>query len=98
MNLMVACHETRPKHWPSKLHSTTSKHATHSTNGHTMLVLSRHPGEEIVINEDIVIEVIEIGHNKVRLGITAPDSVGVHRREVYEAIIRNTKRLNGGGQ
>jgi len=63
-----------------------------------MLVLSRHPGEEIVINEDIVIEVIEIGHNKVRLGITAPDSVGVHRREVYEAIIRNTKRLNGGGQ
>ena len=51
-----------------------------------MLVLSRAAGEEIVINDNIVIMVIRIHGDKVRLGIEAPKDVSVHRREVYDAI------------
>lgn len=50
------------------------------------LVLSRKRHQTIVINDDIVITVVEIRGGKVRLGITAPLEVPVHRDEVYEAI------------
>ncbi len=53
-----------------------------------MLVLSRCKDESIMIGEDIEIMLIDIRRDKVRLGITAPKSVPVHRREVYEAIQR----------
>ena len=49
-----------------------------------MLVLSRHIGEEIIINGDIRVTVVSIRGNKVRLGITAPDSVRVDRQEIHE--------------
>jgi carbon storage regulator len=53
-----------------------------------MLVLSRHKGESIVINDDITVTVVEIRGDKVRLGVTAPKEVPVHRQEVHEAIQR----------
>lgn len=53
-----------------------------------MLVLSRKRDEEIVIGDSIVITLVEIRGDKVRIGISAPDNVPVHRREVYEAIQR----------
>jgi carbon storage regulator len=53
-----------------------------------MLVLSRHRDEEIIIGDNITITVVDIRHDKVRLGIDAPKDVGVHRREVYEEIQR----------
>lgn len=51
-----------------------------------MLVLSRKKNESIIINDNITVTVIEIRGDKVRLGIEAPKTVTVHRREVYEAI------------
>jgi carbon storage regulator len=51
-----------------------------------MLVLSRNKSESIIIGNDIEIVVVNINGNKVRLGITAPREVPVHRREIYEAI------------
>lgn len=57
-----------------------------------MLVLSRFRSESIVINDDIEIMVVDIHDNKVRLGITAPRSVKVHRKEVHEAIQRDAAR------
>lgn len=54
-----------------------------------MLVLSRKKNESIVINDDITIVVVEIRGDKVRLGVEAPKEVPVHRREVYEAILRS---------
>lgn len=53
-----------------------------------MLILSRHRRERIRINEDIIIEVVDIGKDKVRIGIIAPKDVVVHRQEVFEAIHR----------
>ena len=51
-----------------------------------MLVLSRQKNESIVIGDDIFITIVDVRGDKVRLGITAPKEVTVHRNEVYEAI------------
>ena len=57
-----------------------------------MLVLSRQPGERILIGEDIRITLVRIGPHTARLGIDAPRSVAVHRDEVYSRI-REQNRL-----
>jgi carbon storage regulator len=49
-----------------------------------MLVLTRRLNEEIVIGEDITITVVAVQGEKVRLGISAPESVRVDRREIHE--------------
>jgi len=50
-----------------------------------MLVLSRKRGEVIVIPEQgIVIQVIEVRPDRVRIGISAPPEIEVHRKEVWE--------------
>ena len=54
-----------------------------------MLVLARKRNETIVIGENIIVTVMQIGGDKVRLGIEAPKEVTVHRREVYDAIRRS---------
>lgn len=56
-----------------------------------MLVLSRKKSESIIINDDIVITVVEVRGDKVRLGIQAPRDVPVHRKEVLDAIVRESR-------
>lgn len=51
-----------------------------------MLILSRHVDESIIVGDDVVITIIAIRGDKVRIGIHAPKSLPVHRREIYEAI------------
>ena len=53
-----------------------------------MLVLTRKRDETIMIGDEIEVIVVDIRGDKVRLGITAPKSVPVDGREVYEAIKR----------
>ena len=53
-----------------------------------MLVLSRQRDESIIIGDNIEITVVDIRGEKVRLGINAPSHIPVHRKEVYEAILR----------
>lgn len=48
-----------------------------------MLALSRKRDEAIVINDDIEVTVLEIKGDQVKLGISAPKSVPVYRKEVY---------------
>jgi carbon storage regulator len=59
--------------------------------GANMLVLSRQRDETIMIGDDILVTVVDIRGDKVRLGITAPKEVTVHRKEVYEAIRRENR-------
>ena len=56
-----------------------------------MLVLSRQKDESIVIGDDVEITIVDVRGDKVRLGITAPKHIPVHRREVYDAIQREKK-------
>ena len=51
-----------------------------------MLVLSRKKNESIMIGENIEIVLVDIGYDQIKLGIKAPRSVTIHRKEVFEAI------------
>lgn len=51
-----------------------------------MLVLSRKSNEQIVIDNNISIKVLAIRGNTVRLGIDAPESVGVVRGEIVDRV------------
>ena len=57
-----------------------------------MLILSRKPGESIVIDGRIRVQVMRVEGEVVKLGITAPADVPVHRQEVYEEIERNNQQ------
>lgn len=57
-----------------------------------MLVLSRQRDETIMIGDDVEITVVDIRGDKVRLGITAPRHIQVHRKEVYDAIKRENEK------
>lgn len=57
-----------------------------------MLVLTRKLDETIVIGDDIRITVVEVRHDQVKLGITAPRDIPVHREEVYKEIQEENRR------
>ncbi len=57
-----------------------------------MLVLSRQRDESIIIGDNVVVTVVDVRGDKVKLGITAPREVSVHRQEVYEAIQRENQQ------
>ena len=51
-----------------------------------MLVLTRKVNQSIIIGDDVEIVVLEVRGEQVRIGIKAPKTVGVHRKEIYEQI------------
>jgi len=51
-----------------------------------MLILTRKTNETIRINDDISVTVLSVSGQQVRLGIAAPESVEVHREEIYQRI------------
>ena len=56
-----------------------------------MLVLSRKSGESIVLpGSDVTITVVRVSGNRVRLGITAPSDVVVHREEIWRQQLGDT--------
>lgn len=63
-----------------------------------MLVLSRQRDESIMIGDDVEITIVDVRGDKVRLGITAPKHIPVHRREIYDAIQREKAQKAAEGQ
>lgn len=56
-----------------------------------MLVLSRQKDESIMIGDDVKITIVDVRGDKVRIGISAPKEIPVHRIEIYDAIQREKK-------
>ena len=61
-----------------------------------MLVLTRLQDEILKIGDDIEVIVTEVRGDKVRLGVTAPESVPVHRKEVYDTVCKEKGTRNLG--
>ena len=62
-----------------------------------MLVLSRKPGESIVIGDEIVLTVVEVRGDQVRIGIDAPRAIAVHRKVVHDELVAANRVAAGSG-
>ena len=51
-----------------------------------MLILTRRVNERILIGDDIIVQVNSIDRGQVKLGISAPENVSIHREEIYDRI------------
>ena len=51
-----------------------------------MLIITRRPGEKVMLGDDVVIEVMDVVGSTVRIGIRAPRSIPVYREEIWDAI------------
>ena len=59
-----------------------------------MLIVTRHIGESIVINNNIKITLLHRLGDRIKVGITAPDDVTIHREEVYKIIHKKKNEKN----
>ena len=53
-----------------------------------MLVLSRKPGEKILIGDNVAVTIVRIGPNTVRIGIEAPRNMNIVREELCEPVVQ----------
>jgi carbon storage regulator len=53
-----------------------------------MLILTRRVNEKLMVGDDVTVTVLSISGNQVRIGVTAPRHVPVHREEIYEKVKR----------
>ncbi len=63
-----------------------------------MLILTRRVGETLMIGDSVTVTVLGVKGNQVRIGITAPKDVAVHREEIYQRIHREGESQSGDGE
>jgi carbon storage regulator len=56
-----------------------------------MLVLARKPNQSIMIGDNIEIRIVDVRGDQVKIGISAPKNIKVHRKEIYEEIKKANK-------
>ena len=57
-----------------------------------MLVLTRKQNQSIIIADNILVKIVEIGDGSVKIGIEAPRNIPIHREEVFEEIQKENRR------
>ena len=60
-----------------------------------MLILTRRVGETLMIGDSVTVTILGVKGNQVRVGITAPKDVAVHREEIFQRIGREGSTAGG---
>lgn len=61
-----------------------------------MLVLTRKPGESVMIGDDIELAIVSVSGDQVKIGINAPKHIDIHRKEIYVQIGNENKSASAG--
>ncbi len=56
-----------------------------------MLILTRRPGERVVIGDEILVTVMAVSGHTVRLGIEAPQGIPIYREEIWLAVMEENR-------
>ena len=59
-----------------------------------MLALSRKPGESVIIGNDIELTILEVKGEQVKVGIKAPKSIAIYRKELFEQIQESNREAS----
>ena len=59
-----------------------------------MLAVSRKPGESVIIGNDIELTILEVKGEQVKVGIKAPKSVAIYRKELFEQIQESNREAS----
>ena len=59
------------------------------------MILTRRTGEALMIGDDVTVTVLGVKGNQVRIGVTAPKEVAVHREEIFDRIKAEEELKNG---
>jgi carbon storage regulator len=62
-----------------------------------MLVFTRKSGESLMIGDEVEVKILSLSGDQVRIGISAPRQIAVHRSEIYEVIIRQNRLAGQSG-
>ena len=62
-----------------------------------MLILTRRVGETLMIGDSVTVTVLGVKGNQVRIGITAPKDVAVHREEIFQRIQKDDGEAPAAG-
>jgi carbon storage regulator len=65
--------------------------------GRIMLILTRRVGETLMIGDSVTVTILGVKGNQVRVGITAPKDVAVHREEIFQRIGKESAGEEAGG-
>jgi carbon storage regulator len=63
-----------------------------------MLILTRRVGETLMIGDAITVTVLQVNGSQVRVGVSAPKDVAVHREEIYERIKAEQHPVSSGNR
>jgi carbon storage regulator len=63
-----------------------------------MLVLSRKPGESVIIDGRIKVKIVRVEGDVIKIGIEAPSDVPIHRQEIYDEIQQSNRQALQSGR